>query len=163
MVITTDDPKASGRFIGAALAGEFRKQGFRLVDQAGQADKIIGGVVLKFWTVETSRYNTETQVKVEVRDPSGAVTFSRLLTGTGKNFGRSLSETNYNESFSDSLVMIVETLYQDQDFIKALGEKPAPARPAVPAPPRHGSPVRPRTRRPNVPRCPRRQTACRWP
>ena len=106
------------------------------MDQAGQADKIVGGSLVKFWTVETSRYNTETQVKMEVRDPSGRVTFSRLVTGTGKNFGRSLSETNYNESFSDSLVMIIETLFLDQDFIKALGEKPAPARPSGPCPPR---------------------------
>jgi hypothetical protein len=135
VVIATDDPKASGHLVEAALTNEFRKKGFKLVDQAGQADKIVGGSLIKFWTVETSRYNTETQVKMEVRDPSGRVTFSRLVTGTGKNFGRSLSETNYNESFSDSLVMIIETLFLDQDFIKALGEKSAPARPMVPAPP----------------------------
>ena len=120
--------------VEAALTNEFRKKGFTLVDQAGQADKIVGGSLIKFWTVETSRYNTETQVKMEIRDPSGRVTFSRLVTGTGKNFGRSLSEINYNESFSDSLVMIIETLLVDQDFIQALGEKPAPARPLVPAP-----------------------------
>jgi len=106
---------------------------FQLVEKAGQADKIVGGSLIKFWTVETSRYNTETQVKMEVRDPSGRVTYSRLVTGTGKHFGRSLSETNYNESFSDSLVMIVETLFLDQEFIKALGERPAPARPIAPA------------------------------
>ena len=135
VVIATDDPKASGQLVAAALTNEFRKRGFRLVDQASQADKIVGGSLVKFWTVETSRYNTETQVKMEVRDPSGRVTFSRLVAGTGKNFGRSLSETNYNESFSDSLVMIIETLFLDQDFIKALGEKPAPARSVVPAPP----------------------------
>ena len=136
VVIATDDPKASGHLVEAALTSEFRKKGFQLVDQAGQADKIVGGSLIKFWTVETNRYNTETQVKMEVRDPSGRVTFSRLVTGTGKNFGRSLSETNYNESFSDSLVMIIETLFLDQDFIKALGEKPAPARPMVSCPPR---------------------------
>ena len=135
VVIATDDPKASGHFVAAALTNEFRKKGFKLVDQAGQADKIVGGSLIKFWTVETNRYNTETQVKMEIRDPSGRVTFSRLVTGTGKNFGRSLSETNYNESFSDSLVMIIETLFLDQDFIKALGEKPAPAQTAKAAEP----------------------------
>jgi len=135
VVIATDDPKASGHLVEAALTNEFRKKGFTLVNQAGQAEKIVGGSLLKFWTVETSRYNTEAQVKMEVRDPAGRVTFSRLVTGTGKNFGRSLSETNYNESFSDSLVMIIETLFLDQDFIKALGEKTAPASPIVPASP----------------------------
>jgi hypothetical protein len=135
VVIATDDPKAPGRLIESVLTNEFRKKGFRLVDQAGQAEKIVGGSLLKFWTVETSRYNTETQIKLEIRDSSGQVSFSRLVTGTGKNFGRSLSETNYNESFSDSLVMIVEMLFLDQEFIRALGEKPAPTRPIAPAPP----------------------------
>ncbi len=134
VVITTDDPAAPSEFIGASLASVFRKKGFKVVDQAGRADKIVDGSLLKFWTVETSRYVTKTQIKMEVRDPSGRVTFSRLVTGTGKNFGRSLSETNYNESFSDSLVMIIETLFGDQDFIKALSEKPVQAQPPVPAP-----------------------------
>jgi len=44
------------------------------------------------------------------------------------------SETNYDESLNDSLVMIVETLFQDQDFIGALGEKTVPPRPVVPEP-----------------------------
>jgi hypothetical protein len=134
VIIATDDPKASAQFIKAALTNEFRKKGFRLVDQAGQADKIVCGSLLKFWTVETSRYNTETQVKMEVRDPVRGVTFSRLVSGSGKNFGRSLSAINYSESFSDALVMIMETLFQDQDFFRALGEKTVPTRPVVPEP-----------------------------
>jgi hypothetical protein len=148
VVVATDDPKASGHLVEAALTTEFRKKGFTLVDKAGQADKIVGGSLVKFWTVETTRYVTETQVKVEVRDPSGRVTFSRLVTGTGKNFGRSLSETNYNESFSDSLVMIIERLFLDQDFIKALGEKPAPARPLVAVPPVVAEPPGPAAKTP---------------
>jgi hypothetical protein len=139
VVIATDDPRASGLLVEKALTDEFRKKGFRLVDQAGQSDKIVGGSLIKFWTVETNRYNTETQVKIEVRDSSGLVIFSRPVTGIGKNFGRSLSETNYNESFSDSLVMIIEALFLDQDFIRALGEKSAPAPPLVKEPPGAGT------------------------
>jgi hypothetical protein len=134
VIIATDDPKAPSRFIGTALTSEFRKKGFRLADQAGQTDKIVTGSLIKFWTVETSRYNTETQLKIEVRDPAGGVTFSRVVSGTGKNFGRSLSETNYNESFSDSLVVIIETLFQDQEFIRALGEKAVSTRPVASEP-----------------------------
>jgi hypothetical protein len=134
VIIATDDSKASGQFIGTALTSEFRKKGFRLADQAGQADKIVAGSLIKFWTVETNRYNTETQIKIEVRNPAGGVTFSRVVSGTGKNFGRSLSETNYSESFSDSLVVIIETLFQDQDFIGALGEKAVSTRPVAPEP-----------------------------
>ena len=151
VLIATDSPKASGYLVETALINEFRKKGFNLVDQAGQADKIVGGSLIKFWTVETNRYNTETQVKIEIRDPSGQITFSRLVTGTGKNFGRSLSETNYNESFSDSLVMITETLFLDHDFIKALGEKPVPARTIVPAPTVVREPPRPAARAPVKP------------
>ena len=136
VVIATEVRRASGHFVRTALTDEFRKKGFRLVDQPGQADKIIAGTVLKFWTVETSRYNTETQVKVEVRDPSGGVTLDRLLTGTGKNLGRSLSETNYNESFSDSLVSIVEALYPGPGFMRPLvKDRLRPGRPHPPLPP----------------------------
>ena len=64
-----------------------------------------------------------------------------MYSGTGKNFGRSLSETNYNESFSDSLVMIVEALFSDHEFLRALAEKPAVLRAEEKAP--HAPPVAP--------------------
>jgi hypothetical protein len=123
------------------LNKEFGNKGFALAGGPGQADKIIEIALVKFWTVETNRYNSQTQLRLEIKDKNGGVQFNRTYSGSGKNFGRSLSETNYNESISDSLVVIVEALFADADFLRALGEKSPPPKaeekrpPAPPTPP----------------------------
>ncbi len=139
VMVVSSDPQAAGNLVKSALDKEFRHKGFYVVGSPAQAEKIIGGSLIKFWTVETNRYNTETLLKLEVRDKNGRVLFQKNYSGAGKNFGRSLSETNYNESFSDSLVMIVEALFSDHEFLRALGEKPAVQRAEEKAP--HAPPV----------------------
>ena len=141
VVVISSDPQAAGNLVKSALNKEFRNKGFSVVGSPGQAEKIVSGMLLKFWTVETNRYNSDTLVKLEVRDKNGRVLFNRNYSGTGKNFGRSLSENNYNESISDSLVVIVETLFSDQEFLRALADKPVLQRaedkgptPAAPSP-----------------------------
>ncbi len=128
VLVVVSDPQGAGALVRAALSKEFGNKGFAVVGGPGQADKIIEGALVRFWTVETNRYNSQTQLRVEVKDRNGGVHFSRTYSGAGKNFGRSLSETNYNESISDSLVVIVEALYSDGDFLRALGEKSPPLR-----------------------------------
>jgi len=71
--------------------------------------------LVRFWTVETNRYNSQTQLRVRSKTGTAGSTSAGLFRA-GKNFGRSLSETNYNESISDSLVVIVEALFSDGDF-----------------------------------------------
>jgi len=141
VMVVSSDPQAAGNLVKSALNKEFRNKGFFVVGSPGQAEKIIGGSLVKFWTVETNRYNTDTLLKLEVRDKNGRVLFQKNYSGAGKNFGRSLSETNYNESFSDSLVMIVEALFSDHEFLRALAEKPAALRAEEKAP--HAPPVAP--------------------
>jgi hypothetical protein len=154
VVVVSSDPQSAGNLVKSALHKEFRNKGFSVVGSPGQAEKVIGGSLVKFWTVETNRYNTETLLKLEVRDRNGRVLFQKNYSGAGKNFGRSLSETNYSESASDSLVMIVEALFSDHEFLRALAEKPAVLRaeektsqaPAVappPAPPTQTTPEPP--------------------
>jgi hypothetical protein len=133
VLVVTGDPRAAGQLVRTALQTELRKKGFQTVDQADRADKLLSGSILKFWTVETNRYHTQTELRVEVRDAGGKIYFSKVIAGVGKNFGRSLSEVNYNESFSDSLVMIVDFLLGDPEFLQGLGEKPPPP-PAPPVP-----------------------------
>ncbi len=141
VVVVSSDPQAAGNLVKSALNKEFKNKGFSVVGSPGQAEKVIGGALVKFWTVETNRYNSETLLRLEVRDKNGRVLFQKNYSGAGKNFGRSLSETNYNESISDSLVMIVEALFSDHEFLKALAEKPAVLRAEEKAP--HAAPVAP--------------------
>ncbi|MBI5584400.1 MAG: hypothetical protein HY892_11300 [Deltaproteobacteria bacterium] len=144
VIVVVSDPHGAGHLVRAALSKEFGSKGFSVVGGPGLADKIIEGTLVKFWTVETNRYNSQTQLRLDVRDKSGGVVFSRTYSGSGKNFGRSLSETNYNESISDSLTMIVDALFTDSEFLRALSEKAPPVRmedkkppvaPPAPSPP----------------------------
>ena len=153
IVVVSPDPQGAGALIRSALSKEFGSKGFAVVGGPGAADKIIEGTLVKFWTVETNRYNSQTQLRLEVKDKNGGVHFSRTYSGSGKNFGRSLSETNYNESISDSLVMIVEALFSDQEFLRSLAEKSPPLRaedkkPPVPGPPPPPPPVPAKTAEP---------------
>ena len=135
IVIVTSGPKGAVHFIQSALTQEFKEKGFSLENQLTYAVKIIGGSLLKFWTVETNQYQSQSQIRIEVKDRHGQVYYQNTFSGTGKNFGRSLSEANYYESFSDSVAALLDSLFADRDFLKAIAEKPLPPPPPPPAPP----------------------------
>jgi hypothetical protein len=128
VLIATSDGGGARQFVRSALNKEFRDKGFSVEDGSGQAQKIIGGTLMKFWTIETNRYNSQAQLRIEVKDKTGAVYFNKTYSGTGKNFGRSLNEQNYYESSSDALANIVDGLFSDSEFLKALAEKPRTGR-----------------------------------
>ena len=113
-------------FVRSVLVREFRTKKFSVEDSAGAAAKIITGTLIKFWTVETSTYDSQTQLKIEVKDRNGRVQYSRTYAGVGKNRGRSLSDTNYDESISDSMTSLIDKLFSDQEFLNALSERSSP-------------------------------------
>jgi uncharacterized lipoprotein YajG len=126
--IVTPKDDGARHFVLLVLKKEFRNKGFKVENKPDKAQKIIIATLLKFWTVEESRYNSETLLEVELRDKIGEGSFKKTYSGTGTNFGRSLSEENYNESFSDAIARIVETVFSDSEFLKVLSEKPKPPR-----------------------------------
>ncbi len=143
--------RASGKnepagFVRSVLSKEFRSKKFAVEDNAGSASKIITGTLVKFWTVETSEYDSQTQVKIEVKDRFGRGHFSRTYSGSGKNRGRSLSDTNYNECISNSLTSLLDKIFSDQEFLEALSERSAPPaaveKPAAPTVESQPVPVR---------------------
>ncbi len=113
-------------FVRSVLVREFRQKKFSVEDSAGAAAKTISGTLIKFWTVETSTYDSQTQLKIDVKDRNGRVHYSRTYAGVGKNRGRSLSDTNYDESISDSMTSLIDKLFSDQEFLNALTEKSLP-------------------------------------
>ena len=113
-------------FVRSVLNREFRSKKFSVEDSAGSAAKIITGTLIKFWTVETSNYDSQTHLKIEVKDRNGRVQYSHTYSGVGKNRGRSLSDTNYNESISNSMTSLIDRLFSDQEFLSALSEKSSP-------------------------------------
>lgn len=122
-VRASNDPAS---FVRLVLNREFRNKRFSVEESAGEAAKIITGTLTKFWTIETSTYDSQTHLKLEVKDKSGRFYYSHAYAGVGKNRGRSLSDTNYNECISDSLTSLVDKLFSDQEFLNALSEKSPP-------------------------------------
>ena len=121
-ILASNEPSS---FVRSVLIREFRNKKFSVEDNAGAASKIVSGTLVKFWTVETSNYDSQTQMKIEVKDRNGRVLYGRTYPGVGKNRGRSLSDVNYNESISDSLTSLVDKIFSDQEFLSALAEAPA--------------------------------------
>ncbi len=128
-ILTVDD-RHVGDFVTSVFKQELRSKGFRLEVQPTTAEKILSGSVLHFWTVEEKRYQSETRLQIELKNKAGELLFQKVYSGSGINRGRSLSEVNYQESISQSLVELLQGLLSDGDFLAALVAEPPVAPPA---------------------------------
>jgi len=120
--ILTEDEKDVRRFVQEVMREEFRLKGLRIVSSPQGAEKRIGATVLKFWTLETRTYESETELFLEVKDAQGETLFQKKYAGSGTNRGRSLSQVNYQESISESLNRLMESILADPAFLAALAE-----------------------------------------
>ena len=118
--ILTSDLEAPGQLVATAFKKEFQGMGFSLAEGPNQANRIISGAILRFWSLETKSYETVVRLKVLVKDQAGKVLLTKTYAGSSRRFGRSLSQDNYNESFSDSMLDLIETMFADRDFLQAL-------------------------------------------
>jgi hypothetical protein len=125
--IYSSDNDAVSHFVQSALIKEFRSKNFSVEDQSGTASKIITGTILKFWTVETSNYSSQTQLRIEVKDKNGRLYHSGTYSGTGRNRGRSLQDNNYYECMSDSMTSLIDKLFSDNEFLRALSGSSPPS------------------------------------
>ncbi len=120
VLIISKESNGPSYLVNKAFNKEFKGIGFTIVSEKAQADRILGGTIIKFWCEETSLYQAVVRIKLEVKDKNGKVIFSKIYAETAKRFGRSLSEENYNESFSEATRHMIETMFTDNEFIKSL-------------------------------------------
>jgi hypothetical protein len=125
--ILTSDERQVRDFILSVLKEEFRTHGFKLENSPRTAERLLSGSIMEFWTVEGRTYNSETRLTIEIKDKNGEAIFKKVYSGTGTNRGRSLSEVNYQESISESLVSITGQILADSSFLTALVEESKPA------------------------------------
>jgi hypothetical protein len=128
ITIMTSDDNGAGQWLLSVLKKEFQEKGFKVENRPSEASKIISLTLLKFWTLEESTYNTEIELKVELKDNIGEPFFKKTYSATGTNRGRSLSDGNYNECISDALARLADDLFSDSGFLRVLAEKPKPPR-----------------------------------
>lgn len=124
--ILTSRDNGAAQFTLSVLKNEFQEKGFKIESSPNEATKIVSPTLLKFWTLEESTYNTEIQLRIEIRERRGETFFKKTYTSTGTNRGRSLSEVNYNECISDALARIADELFSDTEFLRVLAERPRP-------------------------------------
>ncbi|MEW6186092.1 MAG: YajG family lipoprotein [Thermodesulfobacteriota bacterium] len=132
--IETADAGGARQFLRGVLKKEFQGNGFSLVESAGAAQTIITGTLVKFWTLEKSRYKSDIQLKISVKNKAGLVAYNKTYAGTGGNFGHSLSEENYQESISNAATSLVDKIFSDASLLRALSEAPAMERGASSSP-----------------------------
>ena len=118
--IISKESNGPSYLVNKAFNKELKGIVFTVVSEKAQADRILGGTIIKFWCEETSLYQAVVRIKVEVKDKNGKVIFGKIYAETVKRFGRSLSEENYNETFSEAARHMIEAMFADNEFIKSL-------------------------------------------
>lgn len=114
-VTTADDP---ARFATDNLKRVLADAGLDVVDAGG--DVVVTGELKKFFVLETSTYQGDVMLKLEVKAKGGKVLWAGTSGGTAKRFGRSYKSENYHETLSDSLMEAAYKLLQNESFMKAL-------------------------------------------
>lgn len=107
-------------FVGSILSRELLHARLTPVPDAAQANRILAVRLTRFYTAESSRYNTDVRGTAEVRDGSGHVLWTGQSAGQSSRFGSSLSPENYNEGFSDATLEMIAGFLNDQNFRKAV-------------------------------------------
>lgn len=120
---TGDSP---AEFLSRAVALELTKAGLSVETDIPRAAKLLTLTITKFWVEETDLYRATILTDVHVTDASRREIWQGVISGSSERFGRSLSAENYQESFSDASLALVQTLLRTPQFVEALK---APASP----------------------------------
>lgn len=120
IIVKVANPEEIVEVVKRAMNKEFKDMGFSVTDNKEIADKIIDGHMVKFWTTERNNYIAIVRLKIAVKDKMGKTVYEKMYSGSGKNFGRSLSKANYNETFGIAMRDLIGSIFQDINFIEAL-------------------------------------------
>jgi hypothetical protein len=115
--VTTRDDVAA--WCSDRLRDILKQLGFEIVD--ADADLQLAGEVRRFFVVETTTYQGEVGLKIELKAKDGTTLWSGVANGAASRFGRSYSLENYHEVISDSLLDAVQRLAEHPAFVHAVG------------------------------------------
>lgn len=106
-------------FVHDAVIRELTSMGLAVVADKGAANRILSLRLIRFYCVETAVYDAEVRANAAVSDAGGNL-WTGLVFGAKRNFGRSLSAENYQESFSEAVQRMVAQMVNSSDFQKAV-------------------------------------------
>jgi len=113
-------PTQPADFVHDTMATLVGRTGLKVMPAPASADRVLVTELLHFWTRETDTYDAEIRATVAVQDRGGRQLWKGTLNGTAKRFGRSLSQENYQEAFSDAMVELVQGMLNNSGFRAAL-------------------------------------------
>lgn len=122
--ITTKDDVAA--FVSSHLGEVLQAAHVNVV--ASGATRLLRGEVRTFFVDEDNTYRGTVILQLTLTDAQGHELWQGPATGHSKRFGHSLSEENYNETFSDSLVDAVTDLLKNHAFLRAAARRSAKTR-----------------------------------
>jgi hypothetical protein len=107
-------------FVARIVSSELSSGGVKIASDPGGANRALRIRLQRFYTEETGTYASEVTAVAEVLDDKQQVVFSATVTGTGKQWGRSLNADNYDEVFSRATFDMAKNMLTQPDFQKAL-------------------------------------------
>jgi len=80
----------------------------------------IRGTVNQFFVTESSTYEGVASMTFQVRDGARTELYSKTIECKASNWGRSFNAQNYQETLSNALVSVYKTLFEDENFLRAI-------------------------------------------
>jgi hypothetical protein len=93
----------------------------------------LSGEIANLFVTEENTYSTQISVRFRLSDAAGNVLWQGVATGGAHQFGRSMSEENYNEQISDALKQTYANLLSNAGFQAAWAGKASGAKAASPS------------------------------
>jgi len=117
--ILTDSNVA--QFVTNGLLPQLKSAGLPLMP--GDAELVLRFELTEFWATETTRYRASVRARCTLTDADGKEVWTAMVGGVGENWGRSLKDYNYNETFTSAVFDLATNLLKQDAFMKGLKKK----------------------------------------
>ncbi len=92
------------------------RDSFDISTVSANADVSLEADILRFYVLESQRYNAEIALKVRLLSSSGSVLWEGVTSGKSDNWGASYKASNYYEGLSNACIEAVHNLFKNESF-----------------------------------------------
>ena len=117
--ILTDSNVA--QFVTNGLLPQLKSAGLPFMP--GDAELVLRFELTEFWATETTRYRASVRARCTLTDADGKEVWTAMVGGVGENWGRSLKDYNYNETFTSAVFDLATNLLKQDAFMRGLKKK----------------------------------------
>lgn len=121
--VLADEGDSPTAFVQKLVTKQFHDLGIPLAPEAASAQLVISLKLTRFWAEEAPSYQAVVLTAAEVKDAAGKVLWRGALRGDNKRFGRSLKPENYRETLTDATQGMINKMFADARFRKAISKE----------------------------------------